>query len=125
MTDRGSNHAFIRSPKLGISMRTDNLLITENNYQLIKYVQEETGDINLKYYEDETGLYGHKEINSTNVEEIKEEVRKLIPTLKEGEKIGFIYSSSNTVIYDALNADPSLKEHIEFLKDGSSQGSES
>lgn len=124
-TDRGSNHTFIRSPKLGISMRTDNLLITENNYQLIKYVQEETGDINLKYYEDETGLYGHKAINSTNVDEIKEEIRKLIPTLKEGEKIGFIYSSSNTVIYDALNADPSLKEHIEFLKDGSSQGSES
>lgn len=121
----GNNHFFIRSPKLGISMRSDNLLITENNYQLIQYVQD-SGKAVLKWYQDDTGLYGHKMIDSSsNLERIIiPEIRKLISTLKDGEKIGFIYNSSKLRIYNAIQNDPSLKEHIDFLPDGTSQGSE-
>ena len=121
----GNNHFFIRSPKLGISMRSDNLLITENNYQLIQYVQD-SGKAVLKWYQDDTGLYGHKMIDSFNNLEriIIPEIRKLISTLKDGEKIGFIYNSSKLRIYNAIQNDPSLKEHIDFLPDGTSQGSE-
>lgn len=124
-TSVGNNHFFIRSPKLGISMRSDNLLITENNYQLIQYVQN-SGEAILKWYQDDTGLYGHKLIDSSsNLERtIIPEIRKLISTLKENEKIGFIYNSNKLRIYNALQNDPSLKDHIEFLPDGSAQGSE-
>nr|DAM35402.1 MAG TPA: hypothetical protein [Bacteriophage sp.] len=118
MNEICNNHFFIRSPKLGVSMRSDNLLITENNYQLIKYVQEESGQIKLKYYEDETGLYGHK-IIGTNIEEVKNNVRKLISTLKQGEKIGFIYSSANLQVFNVLTNDPSIKDYIEPLSNGS------
>ena len=135
---------FIRSPKLGISMRTDNSLKTLNLQKMQAYMQNPTGDVpEFEYYEDETGLYGDrvfkyqltigrndkKEITSNYssknlvINKVIQQVDKLIETLKKGEKIGYIYSDSSSELYTKLMS-TGYADYIETKKGNSAQGSE-
>lgn len=135
---------FIRSPKLGVSMRTDNSIKTANLQKLQAYMQNPTNEkVIFQYYEDETGLYGDKVI-SYNVtigrnnddkitsiaddkqiwtEPILQEIDKLIDTLKPGQKIGYIYSNKKSPIFLKLSSDK-YSEYIDFKEGGSAQGLE-
>ena len=136
---------FIRSPKLGVSMRTDNSIKTANLQKLQAYMQDPTNKkITFQYYEDETGLYGDKvllynatitrnedeKVTSINNDDKKawtqtilQEVDKLISTLKPGQKIGYIYSDRNSPILAELSSDK-YSEYIDFREGGSAQGLE-
>lgn len=136
---------FIRSPKLGVSMRTDNSIKTANLQKLQAYMQNPTNEkVTFQYYEDETGLYGDKvllynttitrneneEVTSINNDDKKawtqtilQEVDKLISTLKPGQKIGYIYSDRNSPILAELSSDKYSK-YIDFREGGSAQGLE-
>lgn len=135
---------FIRSPKLGVSMRTDNSIKTANLQKLQAYMQNPTNEkMVFQYYEDETGLYGDKVLlynatigrnedkEVTSIETDKqatvqvalEEIDKLINTLKPGQKIGYIYSDRNSPIFTELSSDKYSK-YIDFREGGSAQGLE-
>ena len=118
---------FIRAPKLGVSMRTDNSIKTLNLEKVQAYIKNPS-PVQLQYFEDETGLYGDKilkyEVKKQDIlEETLKEVDKLIQTLKQGEKIGYIYSDQSSPIYQALQKDQ-YKNFIDFKEGGSAQGLE-
>lgn len=125
--------SFIRSPKLGVSMRTDNSVKTANLQKLQAYMQNPTGKIDFNYYQDETGIFGDKvhlytdENNATDTQSILDEVladvNAMIATLKEGERIGYIYNSKSSPIYKALSQDQ-YRPYIDFREGGSAQGLE-
>lgn len=126
---------FIRTPKLGVSMRTDNSLKTHNQQKLQAYMQNPTDTpIDFEYFEDELGLYGDKVVpyvvendsvpqedlnfgKEQAVEEVKNSIKALINTLKEGEKIGYIYTDVSSPIYKLLSSD-GYSNFIDF-KEGS------
>ena len=136
---------FIRSPKLGVSMRTDNSLKTMNLQKLQAYMQNPTNEnIDFQYFEDETGLYGDKVLsyratiarnddgnvtlidNSEKdllVQTVLDEVDKLISTLKPNQKIGYIYSDRNSPIFAQLSSSK-YASYIDFKEGGSAQGLE-
>lgn len=130
---------FIRSPKLGVSMRTDNQLKTANLQKLQAYMQNPTSDgVELNYYQDETGLFGDKvhmfdvwrdestgEIETdkaVQADTIIKDVEAMIATLKPGEKIGYIFSDKGSPIYQRLFQD--YQQNIDFREGGSAQGLE-
>lgn len=132
---------FMRTPKLGVSMRTDNSIKTRNQQKLQAYMQNPNDDIvDFEYFQDETGIYGDKVISysiennlvpqdelnegkSYIVDSVKSEVDKLIQTLKKGEKIGYIYNDDSSPIYKLLASDE-YKEFIDLKKGGSAHGLE-
>ena len=136
---------FIRSPKLGVSMRTDNSIKTANLQKLQTYMQNPTDDtITFQYYQDDTGLYGDKvflyntevtrndndQVTSVNNDDkgaltqtILHEIDSLIDTLKPEQKIGYIYSDKNSPIFSELSSDKYSK-YIDFREGGSAQGLE-
>ena len=130
---------FIRSPKLGVSMRTDNQLKTANLQKLQAYMQNPTSEgVELNYYQDETGLFGDKvhmfdvwrdestgEIETdkaVQADTIIKDVEAMIATLKPGEKIGYIFSDKGSPIYQRLFQD--YQQNIDFREGGSAQGLE-
>ncbi len=134
---------FIRSPKLGVSMRTDNSLKTRNQQKVQAYMQNHTSEdlIQLEWFQDETGLYGDRVISyefndpDVNVNDLRNQkgkvvdsvigqVDKLIQTLKPGEKIGYIFNDKSSPIYQKLASDE-YKNFIDLKEGGSAQGLES
>lgn len=130
---------FVRSPKLGVSMRTDNQLKTANLQKLQAYMQNPTSEgVELNYYQDETGLFGDKvhmfdvwrdestgEVNTdkaVQADTIIQDVEAMIATLKPGEKIGYIFSDKGSPIYQRLFQD--YQQNIDFREGGSAQGLE-
>lgn len=127
---------FVRSPKLGIPMRTDNSLKTTNQQKIQAYMQDPIDqEISLEYYENETGLYGDKVLGyyvysdtltqegindgkQAEISLILEEIEKLKKTLKTGEKIGYIFTDTTSPIYEELSK-PQYSDIID-LKQGSS-----
>lgn len=132
---------FIRTPKLGVSMRTDNSLKTHNQQRLQAFMQNPNDQVvDFEYFQDETGLYGDKliaysvgndqvpqdELNlgkNAVVEDVKADVDKLIQTLNEGEKIGYIYTDTSSPIYKLLSSDE-YSNFIDLKEGGSAQGLE-
>ena len=125
---------FIRSPKLGVSMRTDNSLKTRNQQVLQTIMQFLSGindktDISLECYWDENGLYGDEvilyqdQLDSGFVDFILSEIDKLIKTLEPNQKIGYIYNDKNSILYQKLQEDK-YKPFIDFKENGAAQGLE-
>lgn len=123
---------FIRAPKLGVSMRTDNSLKTTNLQRLQAYMQDPDGTVDFNYFQDETGLFGDKVLNynindnenaSNVLFQVLQDVQAMITTLKEGQKIGYIYTDKASPIYAALSQDQ-YKNFIDFREGGSAQGLE-
>lgn len=125
---------FMRSPKLGVSMRTDNTLKTNNLIKTQLFLQKPEGTLELEYSENEEGLFGDKVIpynivvNDDSVvsdkdgmlEMILSDIDKMSATLKGGEKIGYIFNNKNSKLYEAL----SKRDDIELFEGGSAQGLE-
>ena len=123
---------FIRAPKLGVSMRTDNSIKTTNLQKLQAYMQNPDGTVDFNYFQDETGIYGDKVLqydpntgeNASNLLfQVLEDVQAMIDTLKKGQKIGYIYTDKASPIYAALSQDQ-YKNFIDFREGGSAQGLE-
>lgn len=123
---------FIRAPKLGVSMRTDNSIKTTNLQKLQAYMQNPDGMVDFNYFQDETGIYGDKVLqydpntgeNASNLlSQVLEDVQAMIDTLKEGQKIGYIYTDKTSPIYAALSQDQ-YRNFIDFREGGSAQGLE-
>ena len=121
---------FIHSPKLGVIMRSDNQLKSINTIGFQAFMnnselQKETFEFN--FYQDEKGLWGDKVINYKNDgidEDIVKELDKLFATLKDGEKVGFIYDNENSKLYQLLQTDK-YKDKIDLKKGSSALGLES
>jgi hypothetical protein len=104
--------------------------------------------LQLTYYEDDTTLAGDKVYvtaprssstgtgTSTTITEtevlsdekkaniLKDVKERMIPHLKDGEKIGFIYYSDTSELYKLLMSDSSIANYIEKHQGNSAQGKE-
>ena len=127
-------NSFIHSPKLGVSMRTDNTIKSENQTLLQGLLyHDDIKSLGFKYYEDETGLYGDKVKTSLNIDDTLSEIDKLIATLPPGKTnkaIGFIFPNANSKLYQRLNQAPEkegdvdYRKYIDFKEGSSAQGNE-
>lgn len=119
---------FPRCPKLGVSMRTDNTIMSDDLSFFQEWMKDPSQRLDLNYYEDETGLYGIKNVFNTDVNYVVQEVKKLISTLKKDdkgnliEKIGFIGVPGSQLTAE-LSKDE-YKDYIEIKEGDSAQGSE-
>lgn len=125
---------LIHGPKLGFSMRTRNKQQDKNQEIMLAKLIDPKGDINLSYYEgqDQTGNYilnGAKVINfnSSNLSNKEDEIisllEKLIPTLEDNEKIGFIFQSKESSLYQKI-IDKFGKDKFDFYQGNTAQGKE-
>lgn len=128
---------FIRSPKLGVSLRTLNKQLTNCTKMMQLAIQNlnEGKDVNLNftYLDDDPehlGLFGVKIAQPVNVLKglDKEELDRIIPTIdlmvstSGDEKIGYIYHDTNTELYKLLTT--KYKDKIIPFKDSDAQGLE-
>ena len=128
---------FIRSPKLGVSLRTLNKQLTNCTKMMQLAIQNlnEGKDVNLNftYLDDDPehlGLFGVKIAQPVNVLKglDKEELDRIIPTIdlmistSGDEKIGYIYHDTNTELYKLLTT--KYKDKIIAYKDSDAQGKE-
>lgn len=128
---------FIRSPKLGVSLRTLNKQLTNCTKMMQLAIQNlnEGKDVNLNftYLDDDPehlGLFGVKIAQPVNVLKglNKEELDRIIPTIdlmvstSGDEKIGYIYHDTNTELYKLLTT--KYKDKIIPYKDSDAQGLE-
>lgn len=120
---QGERTYFSRSFKLGVSMRTDNSLKTWNQQTLQSHMWNPKPQVPLKYYEDETGIYGDKVFYPVT-DSIMKSVQVMINTLKNGEKIGYICDDTSSELYQILSSDQ-YKPYIDIKEGGSAQGLES
>lgn len=130
-----SRSNFISTPKLGISMRTDNSVKTNNNTKFQVYMQNPKGELELDYYTTEEGIFGDDLVtygyDSTDPQQskegsmytIQEEIDTMVSTLKQGQKIGYIYDDETSPVYKYLS--DNYKNVIDFRKGNSAQGLES
>lgn len=130
-----SRNNFIRTPKLGVSMRANNNQVVQTlnlirpilkNLRTANYRE----DIPFHYYQDNSGLYGTKVYSDKNnkaipcsIELIKKDVDQMISTMKPGEKVGFIYYDTDTEIYKLLS-NATYKDKVDFKQGDTSQGLE-
>jgi hypothetical protein len=78
---------FIHSPKLGLSLRTDNSIKTFNvtNFQYWMNSNNSTNQVQLNYYEDENGLFGDRVFNldrDVPKDTIIPQIKRMIDTLQ-------------------------------------------
>lgn len=128
---------FIRSPKLGVSLRTLNKQLTNCTKMMQLAIQNlndgKDVDLNFTYLDndpDHVGLFGVKIAQPVNVLKglSKEELDRIIPTIdlmvstSGDEKIGYIYHDTNTELYKLLTT--KYKDKIIPYKDSDAQGLE-
>lgn len=127
---------FIRTPKLGVSLRTRNKQLTNstNNTQLaVEQIDrgEQVG-LTLNYLTndpDHVGLFGVKaflpkttnKITKEEVEQLKD-IIELMASTTEDEKIGYIYHDENSELYKFLTTN--YADKIDPKKDSDAQGLE-
>lgn len=115
---------FIRTPKLGVSMRTDNTLKARNQAIVQTILRnKEYQPVTLWYEENENGLFGDKVVYNSDINLVLKEIDKLLETLSD-EKIGFIYTDPKSPLYQKLSTDLKYKDKFDFKQDGTAQGSE-
>lgn len=128
---------FIRSPKLGVSMRTDNTIKTKNISALQAFANSNSKQLALNYLEDESGIYGDVVINyihsdqiddinsekNNQIPQIEEVLNKFITTLQSGQKIGYVYNDSSSPIYQLLQLNK-YKQYINFYQGNKALGLE-
>lgn len=120
---------FPRTPKLGVSMRSNNSQVNMNLNAIRAALPElrlgSPVDLLLHYYQDETGLYGTKVYDDQSYDEslIKTDLDLMVSTLLPGEKIGFIYYNPDSEVYNIL-ANSTYSDKIDFRQGNSAQGLE-
>ena len=128
-----NSNNLLHTPKIGFSFRTANTQQDVNQAHVLTQMQSIQNnpstkvDINLHYYEskdsDNYVLHGTKVVTPIQVEEITDILDKLIPQLQDGEKIGYIYTDTDSAIYKALMNNPKYRDHIQEYY-GTAQGLE-
>ena len=128
---------FIRSPKLGVSLRTLNKQLTNCTKMMQLAIQNlndgKDVDLNFTYLDNDSehlGLFGVKIAQPVNVLKglSKEELDRVVPTIdlmvstSGDEKIGYIYHDTNTELYKLLTT--KYKDKIIPYKDSDAQGLE-
>lgn len=128
---------FIRSPKLGVSLRTLNKQLTNCTKMMQLAIQNlnegKDVDLNFTYLDNDLehlGLFGVKIAQPVNVLKglSKEELDRVVPTIdlmvstSGDEKIGYIYHNTNTELYKLLTT--KYKDKIIPYKDSDAQGLE-
>lgn len=101
---------FIRAPKLGVSMRSDNALKTGNLTAMEVKMRNPESQVTLSYYKSkEEGLFGDKVMYTTTSadktelrKQLLDEIKDLISTLKGDEKIGLVYQDNSQLLYDIV-----------------------
>ena len=127
---------FIRTPKLGVSLRTRNKQLTDSTNRTQLAVEaidrgEHIG-LHLTYLEndpDHVGLFGVKVFQpNSSIKITKEEVESLKQTIDlmmsttENEKVGYIYHDENSELYKYLTTN--YADKIDPKKDSDAQGLE-
>ena len=121
------------SPKLGISMRTNNKQADQNNKTMQAFLQKPEGDLRLHYYQDDSGIYGDK-IHSIKYEGKPERfiengidlvLRDIDLMLSElgDEKLTYVYNDAESELYKELSKDK-YKDRIDFKVGSTAQGLE-
>lgn len=130
---------FIRSPKLGVSLRTLNKQLTNSTKaaQLAIQTLRSGGNIDnldFNYLENDSshkGLYGVKTVsiagnvvtdNDLSSNKVEDTIKSMIETLEDGQKIGYIYHDENSALYKLLTT--KYADKIEKFKDSDAQGLE-
>lgn len=109
---------FIRSPKLGISMRSGYIQLIEAANAL-RAQQDNISNITFHYYEDEDGLYGVKVKPSDMI--FNQDLEELINT--SDEKVIFIYNDDNNPILKQIY-DNNWQDKFDLRKGVTSSGIE-
>lgn len=126
---------FIRSPKLGVSLRTLNKQMTQSVTQTLALQQQleegKSGDIIFTYLENDPthkGLFGVKpiqvdtdEIPDSSMEEIKKSIKLMVDTATG--PIGYIYSDESSKLYKYITSTYN-KDQIIPYRDSQAQGLE-
>lgn len=127
---------FIRTPKLGVSLRTRNKQLTDStNHTQLAVEAIDRGEhigLHLTYLEndpDHVGLFGVKVFQpNSSIKITKEEVESLKQTIDlmmsttENEKVGYIYHDENSELYKYLTTN--YADKIDPKKDSDAQGLE-
>lgn len=128
---------FIRSPKLGVSLRTLNRQLTQSTKMMQLAIQNlnegKEVQLDFTYLDDDPdhiGLFGVKTVSPNNVLKglDKTELDKVLPTIdlmvstSGDEKIGYIYHNTDTELYKLLTT--KYKDKIIPFKDSDAQGLE-
>ena len=94
---------FIRSPKLGLSFRTLNSQMSKNQKEVLAnlHVDDKT-DFSIFYWESDDELRGFKTHENSDLDGIVASINKIKKSLKEGEKIGFLYADETRSIHKQL-----------------------
>lgn len=127
---------FIRTPKLGVSLRTRNKQLTDSTNRTQLAVEAidrgERIGLHLTYLEndpDHVGLFGVKvfqpnssiKITREEVESLKQTIDLMMSTT-ENEKVGYIYHDENSELYKYLTTN--YADKIDPKKDSDAQGLE-
>lgn len=126
---------FIRSPKLGVSLRTLNKQMTSSIASTQAAIQQlnkgEKAELNFNYLDKDpnhSGLYGVKmhqadtdDLSDKDMEEIKATIKMMVDT--STGPIGYIYSDSNSKLYKYIESTYGKDKIIPF-KDSDAQGLE-
>lgn len=130
-----SRNNFIRSPKLGVSLRTLNKQMTQSiattQAALQRLRQGENAELSFNYLDKDpnhAGLYGVKmkqadtgELTDADMEEIKATIKLMVDT--STGPIGYIYSDPNSKLYKYIESTYG-KDKIVPYKDSDAQGLE-
>lgn len=91
---------FIGSSKLGVSFRTLNDQMNENQKELLAGLHDsKKTHFNIHYWEDESEIRGFKNYASSEFESIVASIEKIKKNLQDDEKIGFLYVDEASSIY--------------------------
>ena len=127
---------FIRTPKLGVTLRTLNRQMTSAVGQTQLAIQQlrkgETTSLNFKYLDSEpnhSGLFGVRTyttdtggLKDSDIVAIIPTIDLMVNTLKNGEKIGYIYSKQDSNLYKLLST--KYKDKVNFYSGSDAQGLE-
>ena len=125
---------FMSTLKLGVPMRTDNSLKTGNQQKTQAYIHERSDQpLELDWFADDTGLYGDRVLGYSDdgqpgdkavvISDLKEQLDRIIRTLKPGEKIGYIYTDVSSPIYKFLHSE-GYEQYIDDKQGDSALGLE-
>ena len=132
-----SRNKFIRTPKLGVSLRSRNKAIENSMDDVLRaFKAVKTGNTEVHTYytdddPDKPGLYGVKVIQSDKsddisdnvLEDMKKTIDMMAKTLKDGQKIGYIRpKGQESKLYEYLTKH--YKDLIENKEGSSAQGLE-
>lgn len=132
-----SRNKFIRTPKLGVSLRSRNKAMEDSMADILrafKAVKNSPTEVHTYYTDDDAnrpGLYGVKviqseqsDISANEEENMKKTIDMMAKTLKPGQKIGYIRpKGEESKLYKYLMEH--YKDIIDDKEDSSAQGLES